>query len=136
MYLHREYRSEGDDAVKKMTQPYVLVGAVLIVVEIHGRNAYGREAERFDERCNGHGPTTSTLLYDRPVPDRVDRHNDLLGVFDPATVTDHATFPDPHQYATGVEQVLVNGVRVIQDGEHNGATPGRVVRGPGWDGWP
>ena len=57
-------------------------------------------------------------------------------VFDPATVTDHATFPDPHQYATGVEQVLVNGVRVIQDGEHTGATPGRVVRGPGWDGWP
>ena len=56
-------------------------------------------------------------------------------VFDPAIVTDHATFPDPHKYATGVEQVLVNGVRVIQDGEHNGATPGRVVRGPGWDGW-
>jgi len=57
-------------------------------------------------------------------------------VFDAATVTDHATFPDPHQYATGVEQVFVNGVRVIQDGVHNGAMPGRVVRGPGWDGWP
>ena len=57
-------------------------------------------------------------------------------VFDAATVTDHATFPDPHQYATGVEQVLVNGVRVIRDGKHTGATPGRVVRGPGWDGWP
>jgi N-acyl-D-amino-acid deacylase len=56
-------------------------------------------------------------------------------VFDPATITDHATFAEPHQYATGVEQVLVNGVRVIQDGEHNGATPGRVVRGPGWTGW-
>ena len=57
-------------------------------------------------------------------------------VFDAATVTDHATFPEPHQYATGVEQVFVNGVRVIQDGVHNGAMPGRVVRGPGWDGWP
>ena len=56
-------------------------------------------------------------------------------VFNPKTITDHATFPDPHQYATGVEQVLVNGVRVIQDGEHSGATPGRVVRGPGWTGW-
>ncbi len=56
-------------------------------------------------------------------------------VFDPATITDHATFPDPHQYATGVELVLVNGVRVIENGEHSGATPGRVVRGPGWTGW-
>jgi N-acyl-D-amino-acid deacylase len=56
-------------------------------------------------------------------------------VFDPATISDHATFPDPHQYATGVEQVLVNGIRVIQDGEHTGATAGRVVRGPGWAGW-
>ena len=56
-------------------------------------------------------------------------------VFDPATVSDHATFPEPHQYATGVEQVFVNGVQVIQDSEHTGATPGRVVRGPGWTGW-
>ncbi len=56
-------------------------------------------------------------------------------VFDPATVSDHATFPEPHQYATGVEQVFVNGVHVIQDSEHTGATPGRVVRGPGWIGW-
>ncbi len=57
-------------------------------------------------------------------------------VFDPATISDHATFPDPHQYATGVEQVFVNGVQVIRDDDHTGATPGRVVRGPGWDGWP
>ncbi len=56
-------------------------------------------------------------------------------VFDPETISDHATFPDPHQYATGVEQVFVNGVQVIQNGEHTGATPGRVVRAPGWSGW-
>ena len=56
-------------------------------------------------------------------------------VFDPATVSDHATFPAPHQYATGIEQVFVNGEQVLRNGEHTGATPGRVVRGPGWAGW-
>jgi N-acyl-D-amino-acid deacylase len=53
-------------------------------------------------------------------------------VFDPATIQDHATYQKPHQYATGVVHVLVNGVRVIQNGQHTGAKPGRVVRGPGW----
>jgi N-acyl-D-amino-acid deacylase len=43
-----------------------------------------------------------------------------------------ATFEDPHQYATGVEQVFVNGAQVLAHGEHTGATPGRVVRGPGY----
>lgn len=56
-------------------------------------------------------------------------------VFDPATVTDHATYQDPHQLSTGVEQVFVNGGHVVKDGHHTGATPGRVVRGPGWTGW-
>jgi len=57
-------------------------------------------------------------------------------VFDPATITDHATYAQPHQYATGVRDVFVNGTQVIAAGEHTGATPGRVVRGPGWTGWP
>ena len=56
-------------------------------------------------------------------------------VFDPETIQDHATFENPHQYATGVRHVLVNGVPVLEDGQHTGATPGRVVRGPGWTGW-
>jgi N-acyl-D-amino-acid deacylase len=56
-------------------------------------------------------------------------------VFDPATIQDHATFDRPHQYATGMQHVFVNGVQVLLDGEHTGATPGRVVRGPGWRGW-
>ncbi|MFC3716357.1 amidohydrolase family protein [Luteimonas soli] len=55
-------------------------------------------------------------------------------VFDPATITDHATYAAPQQYATGVDHVFVNGVQVLREGEHTGATPGRVVRGPGWRG--
>jgi N-acyl-D-amino-acid deacylase len=53
-------------------------------------------------------------------------------VFDPAKIIDHATFEKPHQYATGVVHVFVNGVQVLANGEHTAAKPGRVVRGPGW----
>lgn len=55
-------------------------------------------------------------------------------VFDPATIQDHATFVKPHQYATGMLHVFVNGTQVLKDGEHTGAKPGRFVRGPGWSG--
>jgi N-acyl-D-amino-acid deacylase len=54
--------------------------------------------------------------------------------FDPDAIQDHATFTEPHQYATGVVHLFVNGIQVLQDGEHTGAKPGRVVRGPGWSG--
>lgn len=56
-------------------------------------------------------------------------------LFDPAKVKDHATYEKPHQYATGVQHVFVNGVQVLKDGEPTGAPAGRVVRGPGWTGW-
>jgi N-acyl-D-aspartate/D-glutamate deacylase len=52
-------------------------------------------------------------------------------VFDPATISDRATFEKPHQYAIGVKHVLVNGVQVLKDGEHTGAKPGRALWGPG-----
>jgi N-acyl-D-amino-acid deacylase len=58
-----------------------------------------------------------------------------LAIFDPANIQDHATFEKPHQYATGMVHVFVNGEQVLRDGEHTGAKPGRVVRGPGWRGW-
>jgi N-acyl-D-aspartate/D-glutamate deacylase len=52
--------------------------------------------------------------------------------FDPNTIADRATYEMPHQYAVGMRHVWVNGVQVLRDGEHTGATPGRVVRGPGY----
>lgn len=55
-------------------------------------------------------------------------------IFNPETIKDRATFEEPHQYATGVEHVFVNGTQVLENGEHTGAFPGRVVRGPGWNG--
>lgn len=55
-------------------------------------------------------------------------------VFDPARIRDHATYEQPHRYAIGVQHVVVNGVPVLRDGEHTGATPGRALRGPGWRG--
>ena len=53
-------------------------------------------------------------------------------VFDPRTIGDHATYESPHTYSTGVVHVFVNGEQVLRDGEHTGAKPGRVVRGPGF----
>lgn len=55
-----------------------------------------------------------------------------LAIFDPETIRDNATFENPRQYATGMVHVFVNGQQVLKDGEHTGALPGRVVRGPGW----
>jgi N-acyl-D-amino-acid deacylase len=57
-------------------------------------------------------------------------------VFDPAVIRDNGTFEKPQQLASGVEQVFINGVQVLRNGKHTGATPGRFVRGPGWTGWP
>ncbi len=50
-----------------------------------------------------------------------------LTVFDPDEIQDHATFEEPHQLSTGMSHVIVNGVQVLDDGEHTGATPGRAV---------
>ncbi len=72
---------------------------------------------------------------------RIDRRGELkqgyyadVVVFDPDTIQDHATFVEPHQYSTGMVHVFVNGEQVLKDGEHTGATPGRAVHGPGWNG--
>lgn len=54
-----------------------------------------------------------------------------LAIFDPKTIADRATYAQPHVYAVGMRHVFVNGVQVLKDGQHTGATPGRAVWGPG-----
>jgi N-acyl-D-amino-acid deacylase len=53
-------------------------------------------------------------------------------VFNAATVIDKATFGAPHQYPEGIPYVIVNGVVVLDNGEHTGELPGKVLRGPGF----
>jgi N-acyl-D-amino-acid deacylase len=57
-----------------------------------------------------------------------------IAIFNPNDIRDRATFDSPKEYATGMVHVVVNGVVVLKNGEHTGAKPGRVVRGPGWNG--
>jgi N-acyl-D-amino-acid deacylase len=75
-------------------------------------------------------PAQNLRLVDRGLLER--GHFADLVAFDPERIQDHATYDDPHRYATGVVHVAVNGTLVLRDGEHTGALPGRVVRGPGW----
>ncbi len=53
-------------------------------------------------------------------------------VFDPSTIRDIATFDDPHRFAEGVSQVIVNGVTVLRNGTMTGSLPGRSLRGKGY----
>ncbi len=78
-------------------------------------------------------PATNLGIRDRGEL-REGFHADIA-IFDPDEVQDHATYDDPHRYSTGMVHVLVNGVPVLRNGEHTGALPGQVVRGPGWAGW-
>jgi N-acyl-D-amino-acid deacylase len=77
-------------------------------------------------------PAQNWKLYHRGCL-HVGCYADLV-IFDPAKITDHATFDKPHQFATGVRDVFVNGKQVLKDGEPTEARPGRFVRGPGYTG--
>jgi N-acyl-D-amino-acid deacylase len=57
-----------------------------------------------------------------------------ITIFNSNNIIDKATFEDPHQYAVGVDFVLVNGTIVVEEGNHNGNRPGRVLFGPGYRG--
>ncbi|MBT8059821.1 MAG: amidohydrolase family protein, partial [Gammaproteobacteria bacterium] len=135
---------------KKIAQPWMAFGSdaeslapegVFLKSNPHPR-AYGTFARLLGKYVRDEGviplPEAIRRLTSFPadnlgLPDRgrlrVGHYADIA-IFDPATIRDHATFAEPHQYATGVHHVIVNGVPVLLDGEHTGATPGRFVRKP------
>ena len=53
-------------------------------------------------------------------------------IFNADSIRDKATFDSPKEYAEGVEHVFINGVQVLENGDHTGAKPGRFLKGPGW----
>ena len=75
-------------------------------------------------------PATNLKLQKRGEL-KVGNYADIV-IFDPNAVKDNATFAKPHQYASGVIDVFVNGAQVLKDGEHTNARPGRFVKGPGY----
>ena len=85
----------------------------LLTLEDAVRKMTGAVAERLNLKRRG-------LLLEGMQADVV--------LFDPAIISDRATFEEPHQLSVGVEEVWVNGVRVLRGGRHTGATPGQVVR--------
>ena len=149
------FSMDEENLKKKVAQPWLSFGSdaggianegVFIKNSTHPR-AYGTFARVIgkyvrDEkiitlqeavRKMTHLPATNLKLKNRGL--LAEGYYADVVIFDPAKVQDHATFAKPHQYSTGVDHVFVNGVQVLKDGQHTGATPGRVVRGPGWTGW-
>jgi N-acyl-D-amino-acid deacylase len=147
------FHSISEDNVRKvLARPWVSFGsdAAAIATEppftdkqVHPR-AYGNFARLLgryvrDQKVVGLAEAvrrlTSLPADNLRIADRgrlkVGFHADLA-IFDPARIADRATYERPHQYAVGMRHVFVNGVAVLKDGEHTGATPGRFVRGPGW----
>ncbi|WP_293386076.1 amidohydrolase family protein [Phenylobacterium sp.] len=150
------YSSMNEDNVRKqMTLPWVSFGSdasaqapegVFLLSSTHPR-AYGNFVRVLGKYARDEQalslpeavrrlaalPAHNLGLHDRGLL-KAGYYADVV-IFDPATVTDHATFVKPQQFATGVSDVLVNGQAVLKDGEPTGAAAGRVVRGRGWTGW-
>ena len=137
-----------DDVRVFLRSPLVLVGSDGFAVAPHGPSSQGKPHPRYYgtfPRVLGHyvrelgvlslpaavhkmtGASAAALgLVDRGVV-RAGAVADLV-IFDPVTVIDQATYDDPHQCPIGISHVIVNGEMVVDDGQHTGALPGRVLR--------
>ncbi len=140
-----------ENIIKELRQPWVSIGSdaasiaaegVFLKSSTHPR-AYGNFARLFakyvrDEKViplaeavhRVTGLPASNLHLDRRGFLRKGYFADVV-VFDPEQFRDAATYENPHRYAVGMQHVLVNGVQVLQDGRHTGATPGRALWGRG-----
>ena len=140
-----------ENVKKEMVKPWISFGSdeasqapegVFLKSNPHPR-AYGNFARVLGKYCRDEKlitlPEAIRRLSGFPAGNLGLDHRGLLQegmyadvvVFDPAKITDHATFEKPAQYATGMKHVFVNGTQVIKDGEHTGAKPGRALWGPG-----
>jgi len=137
---------------KKIQLPYMAFGSdegsyspegIFLKSNCHPR-AYGNFSRLLGHYCRDEGLITMAeaiyKLTKLPVSNlMISKRGQLkkgyfadITIFDPYTIKDHATYAEPHQFSTGMIHVFVNGVQVLKNGVHTGATPGRVVRGPGW----
>ncbi len=131
--------------------PWILVGSDGNSLAVHGITGQGKPHPRFygtHARVLGHCVRDLGLLtLEQAVHKMTGGSATALGwtdrgllrpgfwadiaVFDADRIADLATYDDPHQYATGVSTVVVNGELVIDSGEHTGALPGFVIRRTG-----
>ena len=146
------FSMSDDNLRKQIAQPWMMFGSdgksmapedVFLMSATHPR-AYGNFARLLGKYVRDEKVITleeavrrltslpaSTMKIERRGALKAGYYADVV-VFDPDMVQDHSTFENPHQLSTGMSHVFVNGVQVLRDGEHTGATPGRVVRGPGY----
>jgi N-acyl-D-amino-acid deacylase len=147
VYFHHS----EDDMRYALKQPFVSVGSDGTAVKTEGPLAAGNPHPRYygtfprvlgryarDEKVISleeavrkmtSANAAKAFQYDRGLL-RPGQWADII-VFNADTVIDHATYEKPHQYATGIEYVLVNGRVVLEHGRHTGARPGTILYGPG-----
>ena len=87
--------------------------------------ADGISMERAVQICTS-VPARKLRLKDRGLI--ADGYQADLVIFDPQSISDAATYEDPHQYPSGISFVLVNGEVVIENGAHSGKRPGAILR--------
>ncbi|MFW9777266.1 MAG: amidohydrolase family protein [Candidatus Heimdallarchaeota archaeon] len=142
-----------DNVAKKIQLPYMSFGSDAASVASEGvflksnphPRAYGNVAKLLGHYCREEKllPLEEAIRKLSSLPASNLRIQDRgalkegffadIAVFDPNKIIDNATYENPHHYASGMIHVFVNGTQVLKDGKPTNKTPGRVVRGPGWN---